>query len=195
MKILTILFALVASSCAAPEQSTPLVVTFQQLLDAPKSFDGKTVRLSCTISLFGEGVQFTKSGMTPKFDCDVIHFEGHDEWGHADLIGDARLAYDKFRKEHSELRWPAVEAEVEIVAVFDIPRKNIESFFLRPVRLLRYKLSRMTALEPDPLSSTLLFFPIEGTEKKPNKALVPTVMSVTPAADAPVAPATTAAHL
>jgi hypothetical protein len=29
----------------------------------------------------------------------------------------------------------------------------------------------------------------------PNKALVPTVMSVTPAADAPVAPATTAAHL
>ena len=34
---------------------------------------------------------------------------------------------------------------------------------------------------------------IDGT--KPNKALVPTVMSVTPAADAPVAPATTAAHL
>ena len=31
--------------------------------------------------------------------------------------------------------------------------------------------------------------------KPPNKALVPTVMSVTPAADAPVAPATTAAHL
>jgi len=31
--------------------------------------------------------------------------------------------------------------------------------------------------------------------KVPNKALVPTVMSVTPAADAPVAPATTAAHL
>jgi len=31
--------------------------------------------------------------------------------------------------------------------------------------------------------------------KEPNKALVPTVMSVTPAADAPVAPATTAAHL
>jgi hypothetical protein len=30
---------------------------------------------------------------------------------------------------------------------------------------------------------------------EPNKALVPTVMSVTPAADAPVAPATTAAHL
>jgi len=29
----------------------------------------------------------------------------------------------------------------------------------------------------------------------PNKALVPTVMPVTPAADAPVAPATTAAHL
>jgi len=31
--------------------------------------------------------------------------------------------------------------------------------------------------------------------KWPNKALVPTVMAVTPAADAPVAPATTAAHL
>jgi hypothetical protein len=31
--------------------------------------------------------------------------------------------------------------------------------------------------------------------KGPNKALVPTVMSVTPAADAPVAPAKTAAHL
>ena len=31
--------------------------------------------------------------------------------------------------------------------------------------------------------------------RQPNKALVPTVMSVTPAADAPVAPATTAAHL
>jgi hypothetical protein len=33
------------------------------------------------------------------------------------------------------------------------------------------------------------------TESEANKALVPTVMSVTPAADAPVAPATTAAHL
>jgi len=32
-------------------------------------------------------------------------------------------------------------------------------------------------------------------EPEANKALVPTVMSVTPAADAPVAPATTAAHL
>jgi len=32
-------------------------------------------------------------------------------------------------------------------------------------------------------------------KKTPNQALVPTVMSVTPAADAPVAPATTAAHL
>jgi len=36
---------------------------------------------------------------------------------------------------------------------------------------------------------------INGDEIMPNKALVPTVMSVTPAADAPVAPATTAAHL
>jgi len=35
----------------------------------------------------------------------------------------------------------------------------------------------------------------EEAKKAPNKALVPTVMSVTPAADAPVAPATTAAHL
>jgi hypothetical protein len=34
-----------------------------------------------------------------------------------------------------------------------------------------------------------------AAQKEPNKALVPTVMSVTPAADAPVAPATTAAHL
>ena len=32
-------------------------------------------------------------------------------------------------------------------------------------------------------------------KKEANQALVPTVMSVTPAADAPVAPATTAAHL
>jgi len=32
-------------------------------------------------------------------------------------------------------------------------------------------------------------------KKAPNQALVPTVMSVTPAADAPVAPGTTAAHL
>jgi hypothetical protein len=36
---------------------------------------------------------------------------------------------------------------------------------------------------------------LERSKKEPNKALVPTVMSVTPAADAPVAPATTAAHL
>ena len=36
---------------------------------------------------------------------------------------------------------------------------------------------------------------LAGTKTEPNKALVPTVMSVTPAADAPVAPATTAAHL
>jgi len=34
-----------------------------------------------------------------------------------------------------------------------------------------------------------------NVDNTPNKALVPTVMSVTPAADAPVAPATTAAHL
>jgi len=34
-----------------------------------------------------------------------------------------------------------------------------------------------------------------AVDKTPNKALVPTVMSVTPAASAPVAPATTAAHL
>jgi hypothetical protein len=32
-------------------------------------------------------------------------------------------------------------------------------------------------------------------ETEPNKALVPTAISVTPAADAPVAPAAAAAHL
>jgi hypothetical protein len=45
------------------------------------------------------------------------------------------------------------------------------------------------------LEKPKLVVKIFKTKNPPNKALVPTVMSVTPAADAPVAPATTAAHL
>jgi hypothetical protein len=43
--------------------------------------------------------------------------------------------------------------------------------------------------------SKLQLYDPDFGHNQPNKALVPTVMSVTPAADAPVAPATTAAHL
>jgi len=70
--------------------------------------------------------------------------------------------------------------------VVEFPEAKTESVVLFHIFIMRQDSKALAAARN--LASDLI-------KKGPNKALVPTVMSVTPAADAPVAPATTAAHL
>jgi hypothetical protein len=182
MRALALLLLLFVG-CSTLTTGEPTAIRFDQLIENPRDFVGKTVRLRCTMGLFGERTIFTAAGMTPSFDCAAINLRSRGSWEKSDryvqLGSEAREVLQQFRTEHPDLRWPEVEAEVDLVAKFEWPAR-VGNFTLTPIEILGFRLSRIIALEKDPLSRTLLTFPIRP--KGPNQSPEPTAMSVTPPA-------------
>jgi hypothetical protein len=174
-------------------------VEFTQLAQHPERYVGSTVRVKCTVGLFGEGTLFTASGMTPSFDCDGFGLKSRDDWLATSQLVELRSAaqkvFDRFRKEHPDLAWPEVEAEVEIIARLEMPDRKFARYAFASVELLSFRLARVIALEDASPHQKLRRFPISGVEKRPNQSPEPTALLVTPRADARVAPSNAVAHL
>ena len=141
------------------------IVSLGQLIDSPSKYDGNLVQLSCML-------------IDDRFEsCELI-----DPSNVANCIS--------FKYSESLIKNP-----------------EESGFHALQIRLRGKNLVRRVCVEGRLLHASKQpgvfylqgpdFFVIEKilSINEPNKALVPTVMSVTPAADAPVAPATTAAHL
>jgi len=99
--------------------------------------------------------------------------------------------------------------EVIFLSDIDFGKKDLNGRLIRVVGKLtfrhqnfasqgcnfRFDSYRIAVLESTVIEKVTLEFPEKRNEGQANQALVPTPASVTPTADAPVAPATTAAHL
>ena len=170
MRPLAVILILFCSGCVA-QKIDPLSVRFQQLVQNPERFDGKTVHLTCTMALFGERTMFTASGMPPSFDCDVISLGSRGAWENTapfvELRSEARRIYDRFRRDHRNLAWPEVEAEIELIARFDMPDHRVARFTFTPVELLAFRLVRIIALADGSPHQSLRSFPISALESAP----------------------------